>query len=105
MINHSYLILLFPLLSFVLGGLWLGRRHWFAAALFAIAMAGAAFAWSLGVAWLWYQQVQGTADFAKPLTAWRVHWLPLDQVLQLRQPLNVDLEMILDPLSVLMLAL
>lgn len=96
--DKAYLILLFPLLSFVVGGIFLNKKPK-AAAGFSIAMAALSFATALMVAFDWWNAVsalpEGTTNRA--IIPWSVDWLPL------AGDFKIGLSMYLDPISVMML--
>lgn len=96
--DKAYLILLFPLLSFVVGGIFLNKKPK-AAAGFSILMAGLSLATALMVAFQWYgaagQLPEGAAQ--KAIIPWSVDWLPLVG------DFKIGLSIYLDPISVMML--
>ena len=69
LISHSYLILLFPLLSFVINGLFLCFKHRKAAAILSTSLSG------LGAIFAIFLVVQFFISGAKPLTAWEFEFL------------------------------
>lgn len=69
LISHSYLILLLPLLSFIINGLFLCFRHRKAAAILSTSLSG------LGAIFAIFLVVQFFISGAKPLTAWEFEFL------------------------------
>lgn len=96
--DKAVFILLFPFLSFVVGGIFLNRKPKAAAGL-SIGMAALSLLTALGVAVDWYGAVsllpQGAAQHA--IVPWSVDWLPL------AGQLKIGMSMYLDPISVMML--
>jgi NADH-quinone oxidoreductase subunit L len=98
-VSGSYWILLFPLLSFLINGLWLGRRNANAVAAVSSTLAGAAFVWAVSLV-IWYFNTILAAPEAFPdrtFIAWSYDWLPIHGSLVAR------LGIYLDPISVMML--
>ncbi len=91
MLTHSWVVLLFPLISFLVNGLWLGRRNGAVAGWFAVIMAAAGLAWTAGVAHA-YAALHGGQ-----ILAWSFTWLSFDGVLAIR------MGGLLDPISVMMM--
>jgi len=96
--DKAPLILLFPLLSFVVNGIFLNKKPR-AAAGFSIAMAGLSLLTALLVAFDWYGTVGQLATGAaqKAIVPWSMDWLPLTG------NFTIGISMYLDPISVMML--
>lgn len=96
--DKAYLILLFPLLSFVVNGIFLNKKHK-AAAAFSILMAALSLGTALMVAFQWYGAVGHlpAGEAQKAIVPWSVDWLPL------AGDFKIGLSMYLDPISVMML--
>jgi NADH-quinone oxidoreductase subunit L len=96
--DKAYLILLFPLLSFVVGGIFLNKKPK-AAAGFSIAMAALSLASALMVAFDWWSVVSALPEggASKAIVPWAINWLPL------ADNFSIGLSIYLDPISVMML--
>lgn len=99
LISRSYLILVFPLLAFIINGLWLGRKNRFRAGWFSTVCAGFSLIWAIGVAVQFYNIVlTDPVRFpARTLIACNFDWLFF------RDDLIARLGIYLDPISVMML--
>lgn len=96
--RHGWLVLLFPLLSFLVNGLWLGSRNKKLAGYFSIAMAGASLACALGIAAGFFSALSAQgAEAARSVIPWEYVWMPLQGDFVLK------MGMMLDPISVMML--
>ncbi len=104
-VNHSYTILALPLLSFVVNGLYLGRKNWKAAAGFAIVCVGLALVFTAGVVSAYASNVLGnSAEFPhQTVIAWEYNWLQFNSALFGGYDLAASIGMYLDPISVMML--
>jgi len=96
--DKAYLILLFPLLSFVVNGIILNKKPKTAAG-FSILMAGLSLLTALYVAFDWYGHVAGLpeGEAQRAIIPWSVNWLPL------AADFKIGLSIYLDPISVMML--
>jgi len=103
--NQSYWILLLPLISFIMGGLFLGRKSWKAAA--ALATGSITLAWllTLGLASVFYFDILGNpAEFPlRTIIAWEYNWLPMASEAYTGFNMIAKIGMYLDPISVMML--
>ena len=104
-VNHSYWILLLPLLSFLINGLYLGKRNWKAAAYLATGCIGVSLLWVFGLTATYYEQVVGNADLFMHQTAiaWEYNWMPIGSHAYLGFDLVAKIGMLLDPISIMML--
>ena len=72
----SYLILLFPLLSFLVGGLVIGPRSWRGAAWLAVGLLSLSMIFSIAVGWNYYQFVlDAHAKVPPAFIPWEMEWL------------------------------
>jgi len=96
--DKAYLIMLFPLLSFVVGGIFLNKKPKVAAGL-SIVMAALSLGTALMVAFQWYGVVGHlpAGEAQKAIVPWSMNWLPL------AGDFKIGLSMYLDPISVMML--
>lgn len=98
MLAHSYLVMAGPLLSFMVNGLWLGRRRPDAAGLFSTVLAGATFLLSLATAFAYRHHGLALASGpGAPLTPVSWDWLNITPELTAR------MGVLLDPISVMMI--
>jgi NADH-quinone oxidoreductase subunit L len=96
-LTASWVALVFPFASFVINGLWLGRRHQDGAGIFSVLMAAASLVWTLGMANA-YRLVVASAGHAPALTPWSFRWLTFEGGLAIR------MGGLIDPISVMMLS-
>lgn len=89
--SYSFLILLLPLLSFAVNGLFLCRKSRKASAAFSVLCAGLAAAYAISVAVTFF------TNGATPTVAWQFRFLPIVG------DFNANIGLLLDPLSVMML--
>ena len=96
---HSYLILLFPFLAFILIGLWLGRLFRQANGYLAIILSGLSMVAGLAVTWAYYKKVITHPDLYpdRTLIAIKGEWLNFGK------GLTADMGIYLDPISVMMI--
>lgn len=92
LLANSYLILLFPLLSFVVNGLFLCRKSRKASAAFSVTMAGLAAAYAIALAVVFFFSMG-----ANPTVAWQFRFLPV------LGDFYANIGLLLDPLSAMML--
>lgn len=96
--SHGWLILLFPMLSFLVNGLFLGSRSRTAAGYFSIAMAGASMVTAVAIAYGFFSALAAqSAEAARAVIPWEYVWMPLQGDFVLK------IGMLLDPISVMML--
>jgi len=104
-VSHAYWILLFPFISFVFNGLYLGRKNWRACAWVAVMLNGLSLLFVLKIASYYYTTVIGDpASFPdKTLIAWEKTWLSLASLSHVGFDLTAKMGIFLDPISVVML--
>lgn len=95
--SHGWLILLFPFLSFLVNGLFLGARSRKAAGLFSIAMAASSMAVAIAIAVGFFQAVAAMPEAPRAVIPWEFVWMPLQGDFVLK------MGMLLDPIAVMML--
>jgi NADH-quinone oxidoreductase subunit L len=97
--THSYLLLILPLVSFVVIGLWLARTAPRLAGQLAIFAAGLNMLYGLGLATAYYQQVLSRPDLYpdRTLICFDLAWLNFSP------GLTANLGIYLDPISVMMI--
>jgi NADH-quinone oxidoreductase subunit L len=93
----SWVILVFPFVSFVVNGLWLGHKHPDAAGWFSVLMAIACLGWVSGTVHAYVRVVQETGH-AIALVPWSFTWINFDGVMAIR------VGALIDPISIMMLA-
>ena len=96
---HSYLILLFPFLAFILIGLWLGRLFRQPNGYLAIALSGLSMVSGFGVTWAYFKKVIAHPELYpdRTLVAIKGEWLNFSE------GLTADMGIYLDPISVMMI--
>ncbi|MDH4319781.1 MAG: hypothetical protein OEV64_15470, partial [Desulfobulbaceae bacterium] len=77
LLHHGYITLCFPLLAFVVIGLWMCRKSQRASGLTALALAGFAAMSGLATAWVYFREVIGRPEFypGKTIIAGQYDWL------------------------------
>lgn len=95
---HSYLILVFPFLAFILIGLWLGRLFRQANGYLAIALSGLSMVAGLAVTWAYFKKVIAHPELYpdRTLVAIEGEWLNFSE------GLTANMGIYLDPISVMM---
>lgn len=95
--QHSYWILLFPLLSFIINGIWIHRYNRHMAAGVSIVFSAASMAWAVALVQQWLSATHGVHGAVEPIIPWNFRWLPMLGALQ------VKIGLLLDPISAMML--
>jgi len=95
-LTASWVALVFPIASFVINGLWLGRKHPDKAGWFSVLMAAGCMVWTFSTA-LAYRQVGEVAGHFGSIVPWSFNWLAFNNDLVIR------MGALLDPISVMML--
>jgi NADH-quinone oxidoreductase subunit L len=98
----AYAVLVHPLLSFVVNGLWLCRLNWRVSAWTAVALMGGALAAALVLALGYRAEVLAHPELfpAKTAVAWEHVWMPMETGTGVS--LSAKLGCYLDPISVMM---
>ena len=98
-LGASWLVLVLPLLSFIVNGLWLGRKNRRAAAWLSTGLTGLNLAWTVALAISFYNTVlhHPNAYPDRILIPWNPVWMQLDV------SLAISIGAFLDPISVMML--
>jgi NADH-quinone oxidoreductase subunit L len=96
--SHGWLVLAFPLLSFLVNGLYLGARNRTAAGYFSIAMAAASMITALAIAVGFFSALAAqSAEASRSVIPWEFVWMPL------QGDFAIKMGMLLDPIAVMML--
>jgi len=104
-VSNAYWVLLFPLISFVLNGLYLGRKNWKMAASAAVVLNVLSLFFVLNIALAYYNgviQKPGVFPF-NSMVAWEVSWLNFSSIADNGFDLTASIGVFLDPISVMML--
>lgn len=103
-LSHSWAILLLPLLSFVINGIWVCHKSHRYSALISTLLSGAAFVWALVAAWQWWTVTSFNPELYPnhTLIAWNFKWLTVG-ALSSPVPLTIGMGGLFDPISVMML--
>lgn len=101
----AFFILVFPLVSFLINGLYLGSRNWKAAGVVAIVGSGFTVVWAIGIAYAYFSSAngQGPSGVLGPLIPWEFSWLSFSNQAESAGGLIAKIGVYLDPITVMML--